>query len=201
MDEPTQATPDQPDAQSGAKLVPVAECIKYRRRAQEAETRLAELEQTLAETRTQVERRTQELATAEAQRDEKDHQLTVAANRAAADRMLAEAGVVDLDVGSLLLAQRVDLEGEVESEALRAAVSQLLVDKPFLVPAPAGGLPPRTASEGAAAGGVSADLARAAEAAAASGDRRRVAEYLRLRRRAAGASAADATSQRSSSQA
>ena len=169
------------------RLVPVTEAIRYRRRAQQAEGHLREVEQQLEAAQSRIQQRDDELATAEAQRDEASTQLVVVENRLAAERLLTQAGVVDLETASVLLSRRLDLAEEVDAEALARGVEQLLLDKPFLrSPGTARGasLPPKTASPRDAAAAPAARLAQAAELAARSGDRRDVADYLRLRRRA-----------------
>jgi hypothetical protein len=100
--------------------------------------------------------------------------------------LLAEAGVLDLEAAGVLLAKRVDLAGELEDEAIRRGVEQLVLDKPFLV-RPAGSLPPATASPRSERPGSFAQLTQAAERAVQTGNRRDVAEYLRLRRQGAAA--------------
>lgn len=183
--EAPQPTPaDAPEGEG--KLVPVAESIKYRRRAQQAEGRLHELEQQLADLRAQLDHRNEELAVAEAQRDEARVQLVATGNQRRAERLMIEAGVVDLEAASLLLSKRIDLAGELEEEAVRRGVEQLLLDKPFLV-RPSASLPPSTASPRSEKPGSFAQLTKAAERAVQSGSRRDVAEYLRLRRQGAAA--------------
>ena len=59
-------TPEASD--SGAKLVPVAESIKYRRRAQQAEATLEVLQQQLTDVKQQVTDQQNQLGSAEAQR-------------------------------------------------------------------------------------------------------------------------------------
>jgi len=184
MTEPqvTQPTPEDAAEPPADKLVPVGESIKYRRRAQQAEGRVGQFEQQLTEMQTQLEQRAEELATAEAQRDEARQQLTQLNNRFIADRLLSQAGVVDLEAAHLLLSARVDLGDELEPSQVEDAVGQLVVDKPFLRgTAP---LPPKSASARGSAGAVAARIAQAAQTAAKSGSRRDVAEYLRLRRQA-----------------
>ena len=90
----------------GAKLVPVGESIKYRRRAQQAEIRVQEMEQKLNDLQTQLDRRTEELAAAESQRDEATSQLISSENRLVIERLLNEAGVIDLETASLLLSKK-----------------------------------------------------------------------------------------------
>ncbi len=180
-----QDTPQQADAdpQAASKLVPVGESIRYRRRAQQAESRCEELEQQLEELQSQMERRSDELAAAESQRDETLSRLTETDNARRVERRLAAAGVTDFETAGLLLSRRVDLTEELDDEALDRRVEQLLLDKPFLRSTAAAGaaLPPVSASPraGDAAAG---QLAHAAERAAQTGNRRDVADYLRLRR-------------------
>lgn len=187
MSEEKQLEPaDQADSQDGAaRLVPVAESIKYRRRAQQAEGRLNELEQKLEDVRAQSEKRNEELAAAEAQRDEANHALLVAENRLAAQRAMSEAGVVDLETASMLLSGKLDFGGELEAGAITQSVEQLLLDKPFLRGGPASALPPGTASPKAPQSTPTARLAEAAQRAVQTGSRKEVADYLRLRRQVA----------------
>ncbi len=181
MPETEVENPEESQDQSGApRLVPVGESIKYRRRAQQAETRIQEVEQKLGELQTQLHAQSDELAAAEAQRDETNHQLTVTRNRLSAERILSCAGVVDLDAASLLLSKRVDLGEELDPDTLAQSVERLLVDKPFLAKEEDASLPPRTASIRNVT--MAANLAKAAEKASQTGNRRHVAEYLRLRR-------------------
>ena len=173
------------DSQTGGpKAVPVAEAIKYRRRAQQAESQLQQIEQKLEELQSQTQRHSDDLAAAEAQRDEAQTQLTIAENRLATERLLSSAGVIDLETASVLLSKRIDLAEELDPNALGRATEQLLLDKPFLRASADAGLPPKTASARPPRATPAAHLAQAAERAARSGSRRDVAEYLRLRRQA-----------------
>jgi len=169
------------DDASCSKLVPVSESIKYRRRAQQAEARHLELTGQLGELQEQAAQAREQLGAAEAQRDEARSALTVLENRLVVERLMSQAGVVDIEAAGLLLSRRVDLGQELEAPQLARQVEQLLIDKPFLRAAPRG-LPGPTASARAQAGGGIAQLTHAAERAILSGDRRDVAEYLRLRR-------------------
>jgi len=111
--------------------------------------------------------------------------LTVTENRLTAERLLGEAGVVDLETAATLLAQRVDFDEQLPADALSESIEKLLVDKPFLRAASAASLPPATASARPDHPTTASQLASAAERAAQTGDRKDVAEYLRLRRQAA----------------
>jgi TolA-binding protein len=167
------------------KLIPVAEAIKYRRRAQQAESQLQDIEQQLEELQSLSQRNNDELAKAEAQRDEAKTQLTIAENRHATDRLLIEAGVIDPETALTLISKRVDFSEELDRESLEGSVEQLLLDKPFLRPSTESGLPPKTASARPPRVTTTSQLAQAAQRAAQSGNRKDVAEYLRLRRQAA----------------
>jgi len=150
--------------------------------AQPDENDPRELRQRVEELHKQLASRSDELGTAEAQRDEARRQLTVTENRIKAERLLAQAGVVDVETASLLLSKRTDLGEELEAEALARSVEQLLLDKPFLRAPSQAPLPPKTASAKSSGLSAAARLAQTAERAARTGDRRDVAEYLRLRR-------------------
>jgi TolA-binding protein len=182
MTEPTPTATEVASSGPEPKLVPVQESIKYRRRAQQAESRITELEQQLHDMQSQLDASSDELAQAEAQRDEGASQQAELSNRLAATQSLASAGVVDMETAMLLLAQRIDLAGDHDSGAMLHAVEDLLLDKPFLREVPAASLPAATATPAALAGAHLGQLADAAEQAIATGDRRDVAEYLRLRR-------------------
>jgi hypothetical protein len=176
---------DTPQDESGEnKLVPVAEAIRYRRRAQQAETRLEQFEQQLQELQSQMTQRDEQLAAADALRDETATQVTILENRLAAERLLGKTGVVDLETADMLLSHRLDFSEPLDGDTLRRGVEQLLLDKPFLrslgdanLPGPTAGVRGRD--------NTAAQLSEAAEAAARTGDRRDVARYLRLRRQAA----------------
>ncbi len=172
-----------PEAGLSAKFVPVNEAIKYRRRAQQAESRLQRHEQQLKDVQAQLEDRLEQLAAAEAQRDELQHQFETSRFRGSAERMLYAAGVADVETAMALLERRKSFSDELGTEQLQLAVDQLLQDKPFLLAAPPA-LPDKTASRRLENVGASARLTQAATRAAASGNRRDVTEYLRLRRQA-----------------
>ena len=169
----------------GAKQVPVTEAIKYRRRAQQAESRAQQLEQQLEGAHADMDRHNEDLAQAEALRDEAVTQLTVTENRLGAERIFNAAGVIDYETASMLLSKRLDFAEELDAEKLSAGVEQLLLDKPFLSAAGAAALPPTSASARMPNASSAGQLAAAAQQAAQSGDRKDVAAYLRLRRQAA----------------
>jgi len=180
-DQISQST-DQPESSATGRLVPVGESIKYRRRAQQAEGKITELEQQLKEFQTRLDLAGEQFGAAEAQRDEARTQLIVTENRMSAERMFAQAGVVDIETASILLGRRVDLSEALDTQTLTRHIEQLLLDKPFLQNHGGASLPPRTSSPRPPRTSGIAELTDAARKAAQSGDRRDVANYLRLRR-------------------
>ena len=189
MSEEIPASADQADSQAASSsLVPVGESIRYRRRAQQAERRAQEVEQQLKDTQSQLAQQAEELASAEAQRDETRQCLAESENRRAAERSLSAAGVTDLETASLLLSKRVDLSEGLDPEEMERQVEQLLIDKPLLhggSTESAATMPAKTASVRPSRTSATARLAGAAERAIRTGNRRDVAEYLRLRRQTA----------------
>ena len=172
-----------PSPETSDRHVPISEAIRHRRRAQQAEVRAKQLEQQVAEMQAQLDGRSEQLATAEAQRDEMQHQFDEQRLKGTAQRILLQSGVSDLETAMLLLERRVAMQDETDEPALQQAVEQLLADKPFLLGGSMGA--GRTASPRLKASGPTAKLARAAAQAARTGNRRDIAEYLRLRRRSA----------------
>jgi hypothetical protein len=171
---------NEPDAPAG-EPAPAAETARHRRAAQQAQARCQTVEKQLAELRQQMEGRLEQLATAEAQRDELSHQLDTTRRRASAERMLAACGAADLEAGMALLEKRMDFSQDLEDSRVASAIEGLVAEKPFLLGPPAA-LPGKTAGAKARRPGPAQQLARAAARAATSGSRRDVADYLRLRR-------------------
>ena len=174
-----------PSPGGASKLVPVGESIKYRHRAQQAENRLQNQEQQLRELQAHHETHKEELASIESQRDEARYQLTVTENRLASERMLSEAGAIDLEAASLLLSKRMDFGEPFDAESLARNTEQLLLDKPFLRKGHGAALPPKTAGARLPGTSATAQLTEAAERAIGSGNRKDIVEYLRLRRQTA----------------
>lgn len=164
-----------------SRLVPVNEAIKYRRRAQQAESSLQQFEQGLKDTQAQLAERLEQLASAEAQRDELRHQIDTMHMRSSAERMLHDAGVTDIETAMAVLEKRVTFSEDLDAEQMQQAVDQLLQAKPNLTIVPPV-LPDKTASPRLGGVGAGARLAKSAAQAAQTGNRRDVAEYLRLRR-------------------
>jgi hypothetical protein len=149
-----------------AKLVPVAESIRYRRRAQSAERKLEALAEQLAE--------------AKAQASEMAEQLNDIQSEQKLMRRLAGAGAVDLET-SVLIA-KAKIKGETEADMDRV-IEQLRREKQYLF-TDAGG--PTAARKTAGAKEKIQNnqtiLERAAKKAALTGSRTDLQEYLKLRR-------------------
>lgn len=149
---------------SHERLVPVTEAIRYRKRAQAAEQQLAELQAQLDQTRQRYEQAEQAITSLE--------------RRRRMDELLTDADAIDLEAARLLTEAAVQAMDEPD---LAEAVADLRRHKPYLfrehVGMPGGlALAPHIA-------GADDPLARAAEQAQHSGDRRDLLRYLRLRRR------------------
>ena len=148
------------------KLVPVAESIRYRKRAQGAEKKL----QALAEELSQTEARACEMA--ERLRNMEVEQELV--------RKLAVAGAKDLETAVLIARARI--EGETKAD-LDGVIEQLKKEKRYLF----GDSGVATAAKKTAGAkdrmqNSRTALERAAKKAATTGNRTDLQEYLRLRR-------------------
>jgi len=156
--EPTE-TPHEQD-----KLVPVAEAIRYRKRAQSAEQQLGDLQAQLTEAQQRFEQAEQTIDSLE--------------RRQRIDALLAEADAIDIDAARLLTEAAVQT---MEEPDVDEAVQDLRRHKPYLFHPDASG------AQGLALApqieGQDDPLAQAAEQAQHSGDRRDLLRYLRLRRR------------------
>ncbi|MEM8737676.1 MAG: hypothetical protein AAGG38_04260 [Planctomycetota bacterium] len=149
------------DAEPG-KLVPVAEAIRYRKRAQTAEQELGALRG--------------QLTTVQERLDKSQETITALERRQKIDALLADSDAIDLEAARLLTEISVS---QMDEPDVRAAVDDLRRQKPYLfrqrVTQIDSAMSPRVESSGAE------ELA--AERAAATGDRRDLLDYLRLRRR------------------
>ena len=155
------------------RLVPVAESIRYRKRAQSAEKKIAALTEELAEAKTQAARMSEELNGIRSEQE-----LT---------RKLACSGAVDLEAAVLLAKAKV--QGQSEAD-LDGVVEQLKKEKQYLFAE--GDMPPGPLAGTAGAKKTSgvrdrvhnkhAALERAAKKAATTGNRADLQEYLKLRR-------------------
>ncbi|HUV66213.1 MAG TPA: hypothetical protein VMW24_20140 [Sedimentisphaerales bacterium] len=148
------------------RLVPVAESIRYRKRAQSAEKKLEVLAEQLAQAQTQTAQLSEQLNSVQAE------QKLV--------RQLAAAGAVDLETAMLIAKAR--MQGQTQVDAT-GVIEQLKKEKQYLFGgAGAGAAPAKTAGARDRLTSNETILERAAKKAATSGSRADLHEYLRLRR-------------------
>jgi regulator of replication initiation timing len=150
-----------------SKLVPVAESIRYRKRAQSAEKKVETLSEQLAQAKSQIGGMVEELGSIQVEQE--------------LMRKLVAAGTVDLEAAVLIAKARVKDETETD---LDSVIEQLKKEKQYLF----GNDKETTATVKRTAGakdrvtGNQAILERAAKKAAATGNRTDLQEYLKLRR-------------------
>jgi uncharacterized protein YhaN len=148
------------------KLVPVAESIRYRKRAQSAEKKIEEL--------------TEHLAQAKSQTAELSGQLSDVQTEQKLMRQLAAAGAVDLETAVLIARARLRDKDDAD---VTGVIEQLKKEKQFLFSAGSTGpAPTKTAGARDRVTHSQALLERAAEKAAKTGSRTDLHEYLKLRR-------------------
>jgi len=149
------------------KLVPVAEAIRYRKRAQSAEKKAEAL--------------TEQLAQAKSEASEKAEQLRAIQVEQKLTQKLAASGVVDLETAVLIAKARME-EGQVQAD-LDGVIAQLKKEKQYLFSSDS-----RTVTAAKTAGArerihnSQAVLESAAKKAATTGNRTDLQEYLKLRR-------------------
>jgi len=151
----------------GSKLVPVAESIRYRKRAQSAEKKNEALSEELAAAQEKVAQMAEQLSVMEV-----EQHLT---------HQLAAAGAVDLDAAVLLAKAKV--EGETDAD-VDGVIEQLKKEKQYLFAGSGGKVltAERTAPAKDRIHNGQTVLERAAKTAARTGNRTDLHEYLRLRR-------------------
>jgi len=149
-----------------SKLVPVAESIRYRKRAQGAEKKAEALAQQLAEAKAEVRDLAEQLSNVRIEQE-----LT---------RKLATAGAVDLETAVLIAKARMETEEEAD---LDGVIGELKKEKQYLFAST------KTAARAGKTAGVKDRMQssqtiveRAAKKAATTGNRTDLQEYLRLRR-------------------
>jgi glutamate mutase epsilon subunit len=148
------------------KLVPVAESIRYRKRAQSAEKKIEEL--------------TEQLSQAKAKTTELSEQLSDVQTEQKLMRQLAAAGAVDLE--TTVLIARARLQDKEEAD-VTGVIEQLKKEKQFLFNAGSPGASPmKTAGARDRVTNNQTLLEKAAKKAAATGSRTDLHEYLKLRR-------------------
>ncbi len=159
----TPAVPENPSANDADKLVPVSEAIRYRKRAQTAEQQLGELRDRFTQLQAQL--------------DSSQDTITSLERRQKIDALLTNSDAIDLEAARLLTEISVS---QMDEPDVSAAVSDLRRQKPYLFRHR-----PRV-NDSAMAPRVdlpAAQASAAAERAAATGDRRDLLDYLRLRRK------------------
>ncbi|MHC4243650.1 MAG: hypothetical protein ACYS3N_03130 [Planctomycetota bacterium] len=151
------------------KLVPVAESIRYRKRAQSAEKKVEDLTEQLSEAKSQATKISEQLSDIEA-----EQKLT---------SKLAAAGSVDLETTVLLAKAR--MEGHTQAD-LDGVIEQLKKEKQYLFGGTSGVVTAKktAGAKESAYGGTNNQtiLERAAKRAAMTGNRTDLQEYLKLRR-------------------
>lgn len=154
------------DGSDAAKLVPVTESIRYRRRAQSAEKKSEHLAQELSDANQKIGRLEQDLSELQI-----EQQLI---------RKLAAAGAADLEAAVLVAKTR--MEGRPQAE-IDACVEQLKREKAYLFGGPTEVAPFRkTAGAKDRAKQTQTVLEQAARKAAKTGSRVDLQHYLKLRR-------------------
>ena len=149
---------------ASAKQVPVTEAIRYRKRAQTAEQQLEALQFRFASLQQQF--------------DESQQTITALERRQKIDTLLADSDAIDFEAARLLTEVAV---GQMDEPDLALAVEDLRRDKPYLFRRRASADAPPASAMGARLDEPPPHHHAAAHAAA-TGDRRDLLDYLRLRR-------------------
>ena len=154
------------DGDIDTRLVPVAESIRYRKRAQSAEKKLEDLTEQLAQANEQTAKLTEQLNSSRTEQE--------------LMRKLTNAGAVDLETAILLAKDR--LNGQDKTD-LDACIEQLKKEKQYLFADSAGiATAKKTAAVKDRLQNSQTILERAAKKAATTGNRADLQEYLKLRR-------------------
>ncbi len=154
------------DINNNLKLVPVAESIRYRKRAQSAEKKIETLAEQLAQAKSQASEMAKELSSIQV-----EQKLT---------HKLAAAGAIDIETAVLIAKAKIEAETEAD---LDGVIEQLKKEKQYLF---AGTSAATTTKKTAGAKDLMQNsqtiLERAAKKAATTGNRTDLQEYLKLRR-------------------
>ena len=149
-----------------ARLVPVAESIRYRKRAQSAEKKIESL--------------TEQLAQANSQTAELSEQLSDIQAEQKLMRQLTAAGAVDLETAVLIARARMQNQDDAD---VTGVIEQLKKEKQYLFAGSSpGAAPTKTAGARDRVTNSQTLLERAAKKAATTGNRTDLHEYLKLRR-------------------
>ena len=148
------------------KLVPVAESIRYRKRAQSAEKK--------------IELLTEQLTQAQSQTTELSEQLNDIQTEQKLMRQLAAAGAIDLETAVLIARVRMQ---DKEDADVTGVIEQLKKEKQYLFTGSNPGIAPtKTAGARDRVTNNQTLLEKAAKKAATTGNRTDLHEYLKLRR-------------------
>ena len=154
------------DGRDAAKLVPVAESIRHRKRAQNAEKKAETLTEELSEANRRIAQLSQDLG-------ELQVEQTLA-------RKLVAAGATDLEAAVLIAKARMESQTQADIDG---CIEQLRREKAYLFSAPAETSAFRkTAGVKDRARQTQTALEQAAKRAARTGSRADLQQYLRLRR-------------------
>jgi hypothetical protein len=149
-----------------ARLVPVAESIRYRKRAQSAEKKLEVLTEQLAEAKSQTEKMSEQLNTIQT-----EQKLM---------HKLVSAGAVDPETATLIAKVRMQNQSEADVDGV---IEQLKKEKQYLFGSSSVSvIPGKTAGARERVVNNQTLLERAAKQAATTGNRADLHEYLKLRR-------------------
>ena len=149
-----------------ARFVPVAESIRYRKRAQSAEKKIETL--------------TEQLAQANSQTTKLSEQLSDIQTEQKLMRQLAAAGAVDLETAVLIARARMQDKDDAD---VTGVIEQLKKEKQYLFAGnSSGSAPTKTAGARDRVTNNQTLLERAAKKAATTGNRTDLHEYLKLRR-------------------
>ena len=157
----------QGDINNSLKLVPVAESIRYRKRAQSAEKKIETLAEQLAQAKSQASEMAEELRSIQT-----EQKLM---------RKLASVGTVDLETAVLIAKARIEAQDDAD---LDGVVEQLKKEKQYLFGNSNSGAvrAKKTAGAKDLMQNSQTILERAAKKAATTGNRTDLQEYLKLRR-------------------
>ncbi len=148
------------------KLVPVAESIRYRKRAQSAEKKIESLTEQLAQAKTQTAELSEQLS------DIQIEQKLM--------RQLAVAGAIDLETAGLIARARMQEKPDAD---VTGVIEQLKKEKQYLFAGSNSSVSPtKTAGARDRVTNSQTLLERAAKKAATTGNRTDLHEYLKLRR-------------------
>ncbi|MFA5252120.1 MAG: hypothetical protein WC454_06010 [Phycisphaerae bacterium] len=157
---------EQEDTRNSLKLVPVAESIRYRKRAQSAEKKIETLAEELSQAKSQVSEMARELSST------KLEQKLI--------HKLAAAGAIDVEAAVLIAKAKI---GENAEADLDGVIGQLKKEKQYLFSgAGAAATAKKTSGAKDRTQNSQTILERAAKKAATTGNRTDLQEYLKLRR-------------------